>query len=43
MTVTVTFINGFWYTSMSTQRFRSWTIAVKYAVEHGVKVVTVNF
>ncbi len=43
MTVTVFFLNGYWYTSMSTQRFRNWQIAAKYAYEHGAKTVTVNF
>ena len=43
MTITVTYLAGYWYTSMSTQRFRDWQIAVKYAIEHGAKVMTVNF
>lgn len=43
MTVTIFFQAGYWYTSISTQRFRSWQIAMKYAIEHGAKQVIVNF
>ncbi len=43
MTATVFFMAGYWYSSIGTQRFRSWQIAMKYAMEHGAKVVTVNF